>query len=159
MQLNCWQIKTLFVAFLLLIRSFQLFQQSTIFRRRTVWASDIGFDRHSIFLTEKFEGHSQQAKQTAYFICYKRFHYLVFLVEATGVLMMVFGDGMNVCGLVDLELLFDVHLSPVYGPIIMRKKKRNVTKTYRSAVPAIHPHALHSNRRGGKSKTTFVGLI
>lgn len=46
--------------------------------------------------------------------------YLVFFGEATGVLMTVFGEGINVCGLVDLELLFDVHLIPVYGPIIIK---------------------------------------
>jgi len=45
------------------------------------------------------------------------FFYFVFLGEATGVLMIFFGDGMNVCGLVDLELLLDVHLIPEYGPI------------------------------------------
>jgi len=49
----------------------------------------------------------------------------VFLGEATGVLMMFFGDGINVWGLVDLELLFDVHLIPVYGPIkiVIKYKK------------------------------------
>lgn len=47
----------------------------------------------------------------------------MFLDEATGVLMMVFGDGINVwgLGLVDLELLFDVHLIPEYGPIKLKK--------------------------------------
>ena len=47
--------------------------------------------------------------------------YFVLLGEATGVLMIFFGDGINVWGLVDLELLFDVHLIPVYGPINCHK--------------------------------------
>lgn len=47
----------------------------------------------------------------------------MFFGEATDVLMIVFGDGINVWGLVDLELLFDVHLIPVYGPIIIKYKK------------------------------------
>lgn len=58
----------------------------------------------------------------------------MFLGEATGVLVIVFGDGINVCGLVDLELLLDVHLSPVYGPIIIRKKKRDVIIMYISII-------------------------
>lgn len=43
----------------------------------------------------------------------------MFLGVAIGVLIMFFGDGINVwgLGLVDLELLFDVHLIPLYGPI------------------------------------------
>lgn len=56
--------------------------------------------------------------------------YLVFLGEATGVLMVVFGDCINVWGLVDLELLFDVHLIPVYGP-------NNITKN------KLHQHIIH----------------
>lgn len=51
------------------------------------------------------------------------YFYLVFLCEVTGVLTIVFGDGINVWGLVDLELLFDVHLIPVYGPIIIKYKR------------------------------------
>lgn len=47
----------------------------------------------------------------------------MFFGEATDCLMIVFGDGINVWGLVDLELLFDVHLIPVYGPIIIKYKK------------------------------------
>lgn len=52
----------------------------------------------------------------------------MFLGEATGVLMMFFGDGINVWGLVDLELLFDVHLIPVYGPIKIVIKYKNCMK-------------------------------